>query len=432
MPDAIADGRATGRRAGGPPGPGRADESRRVRRNAWSPVPLLRLPGDVPGASLSGRTRIRLEAESVTSASSPACLRCGAPMSRKLVRRGPRAGLEMWGCSRWPECDGLINIDPGPPINAADSQVRPTQAIAVGATIAPGGIVETTTPYRFGRVIRATVDEVDVAFDLSVVPEVIETVSLPPVGAWPVDLPVDTRVYVADGSHFLPGRVATVTATPTGPVYGIDVASGPRRSAVAGELRIACGEVIGDPALMLGALQLSPVAEFESRVAAMRLLGEVRSHTSGLGGLLASTLELLPHQVEVVGRVNADPVIRYLLSDEVGLGKTIEAGAIIRDFLTASSDATAVVVAPAHLVDQWQGELSFRFGAEDFAGRLHVEPISWLSHHRNISIPTMLVVDEAHLVVSKAGMERAYPAVVRPSASGPCPAPLDRDARPVR
>ena len=30
------------------------------------------------------------------------------------MRRGPRAGLEMWGCSRWPECRGAINIDPEP------------------------------------------------------------------------------------------------------------------------------------------------------------------------------------------------------------------------------------------------------------------------------------------------------------------------------
>jgi hypothetical protein len=33
-------------------------------------------------------------------------------MRRKQVRKGPQAGLEMWGCVRWPDCDGLVNIDP--------------------------------------------------------------------------------------------------------------------------------------------------------------------------------------------------------------------------------------------------------------------------------------------------------------------------------
>jgi len=35
-------------------------------------------------------------------------------MVRKPVRRGPRAGLEMWSCTRWPDCRGAINIDPEP------------------------------------------------------------------------------------------------------------------------------------------------------------------------------------------------------------------------------------------------------------------------------------------------------------------------------
>jgi hypothetical protein len=41
-------------------------------------------------------------------------------MVRKPVRRGPRAGLEMWGCRRWPDCDGVINIDPEPRLDPGD------------------------------------------------------------------------------------------------------------------------------------------------------------------------------------------------------------------------------------------------------------------------------------------------------------------------
>lgn len=56
----------------------------------------------------------------------PDCPRCGAPMVRRAVRRGPRAGLEMWGCSRWPTCEGAINIDPEPPrADPTDPTTRP-------------------------------------------------------------------------------------------------------------------------------------------------------------------------------------------------------------------------------------------------------------------------------------------------------------------
>lgn len=41
-------------------------------------------------------------------------------MTRKPVRRGPRAGLEMWSCSRSPDCRGAINIDPEPAERTAD------------------------------------------------------------------------------------------------------------------------------------------------------------------------------------------------------------------------------------------------------------------------------------------------------------------------
>lgn len=48
----------------------------------------------------------------MTSELAPACPICNSPMRRRHVTRGRRAGLDMWGCSRWPNCRGAINIDP--------------------------------------------------------------------------------------------------------------------------------------------------------------------------------------------------------------------------------------------------------------------------------------------------------------------------------
>jgi len=43
--------------------------------------------------------------------SKPVCPRCGAPMIRRVARKGARAGKEFWGCSKYPGCNGIVNIE---------------------------------------------------------------------------------------------------------------------------------------------------------------------------------------------------------------------------------------------------------------------------------------------------------------------------------
>lgn len=81
-----------------------------------------------------------------------------------------------------------------------------------------------------------------------------------------------------------------------------------------------------------------------------------------MSGLISSLIELEEHQAEVVKRVLQDPVQRYLLADEVGLGKMIEAGVLIGQYtLDAPADHRVLVVAPPPLVMQWRRELRRRF-----------------------------------------------------------------------
>ena len=51
-------------------------------------------------------------------------------------------------------------------------------------------------------------------------------------------------------------------------------------------------------------------------------------------------MELEEHQYNIVKRVNMDPIQRYLLADEVGLGKTIEACAVIRQYVLDQPENT--------------------------------------------------------------------------------------------
>lgn len=75
-------------------------------------------------------------------------------------------------------------------------------------------------------------------------------------------------------------------------------------------------------------------------------------------------VELKPHQVFVAHRVVQEPRPRFLLADEVGLGKTIEAGMILKELRARDLADRILVLAPASLVSQWRHELTSKFNEE--------------------------------------------------------------------
>jgi superfamily II DNA or RNA helicase len=72
----------------------------------------------------------------------------------------------------------------------------------------------------------------------------------------------------------------------------------------------------------------------------------------------------LPHQIRALRRAVSGDRVRYLLADEVGLGKTIEAGLIIRELKLRGRVRRVLVIAPKGLVKQWQSEMKIHFGEE--------------------------------------------------------------------
>ena len=73
----------------------------------------------------------------------------------------------------------------------------------------------------------------------------------------------------------------------------------------------------------------------------------------------------LPHQIRALRRAVSGDRVRYLLADEVGLGKTIEAGLIVRELKMRGRVRRVLVIAPKGLVKQWEAEMKTHFG-EDF------------------------------------------------------------------
>jgi SNF2 family DNA or RNA helicase len=76
---------------------------------------------------------------------------------------------------------------------------------------------------------------------------------------------------------------------------------------------------------------------------------------------MAPRIELLPFQSKTVQKVEQDLAGSAIIADEVGLGKTIEAGQIICDELRRSSSANVLVCVPKALLYQWRAELLHKF-----------------------------------------------------------------------
>jgi ATP-dependent helicase HepA len=78
-------------------------------------------------------------------------------------------------------------------------------------------------------------------------------------------------------------------------------------------------------------------------------------------GLMGSRTSLLPHQVYIANEVGQRHAPRVLLADEVGLGKTIEAGMIIQQQMLTGRASRILVLVPPSLLHQWLVEMLRRF-----------------------------------------------------------------------
>jgi SNF2 domain-containing protein len=80
--------------------------------------------------------------------------------------------------------------------------------------------------------------------------------------------------------------------------------------------------------------------------------------------VLRERVEPLPYQIRVVERVLRELAPAAILADEVGLGKTIEAGLIYKELALRGIIRSALVLAPKALLSQWQAELRERFDSD--------------------------------------------------------------------
>ncbi|HET7267286.1 MAG TPA: RNA polymerase-associated protein RapA [Oleiagrimonas sp.] len=105
--------------------------------------------------------------------------------------------------------------------------------------------------------------------------------------------------------------------------------------------------------------RIDTVARFELRQEALRRRAQARR--SPAWGLASARVDLIEHQLRVAGIAASRRPPRVLLADEVGLGKTIEAGMIVARQLARGRADRVLVLVPDALVNQWFVELLRRF-----------------------------------------------------------------------
>ncbi len=142
--------------------------------------------------------------------------------------------------------------------------------------------------------------------------------------------------------------------------------------------------------------------------------GQPDTELRSLAHLDEENVKLLEHQVDAAHRALFEMGGKALLADEVGLGKTIEVGMILKEMHYRGTDDAVLILTPAQLAQQWQAEMLEKFGLEfvcnyddEFEGfNAHDRIIASIDTAKSDSHRTtvlardwdVLVLDEAHYV----------------------------------
>jgi len=224
--------------------------------------------------------------------------------------------------------------------------IDPTSAIPIGALV--------RWSEQYGVVEALQGNRVTVRFDSN---EVMD---------FSRDANVVTRVPLTAGSQVTrrtDGTVGVVTKQVPGGLYPTWTVAFPGVVTNVAEqgLRLA---TITDPMDRMRSRELGRANEFNLRsVAADYWTSHLHNN---LVSLSHARVDLKPHQVAVVHRVITKYPHRFLLCDEVGLGKTIEAAMIIKELRARGQGKRVLILTPPGLTRQWQYELKTKFN-ESFA-----------------------------------------------------------------
>jgi ATP-dependent helicase HepA len=166
----------------------------------------------------------------------------------------------------------------------------------------------------------------------------------------------DSPALLADGTT---ARVLRPLPGPANDLFRYTVDVPGKKPGIRSEADLRAVAPREGPAEQLASGRWGAPDDFQLRSEAVKL--DLERRADALGALFASRVYVKPHQVSVAHQVLSAPQPRFVLADEVGLGKTIEAGLVLSGLLHAGLVKRCLVVAPSHLTVQWLAELFHKF-----------------------------------------------------------------------
>lgn len=188
--------------------------------------------------------------------------------------------------------------------------------------------------------------------------------------------------------------------------YWIKLPNGKTVKACEKDIQIEYSQMNYAPELQLKTYEFQHPTWFINHLKVSRNRHLVNNATFGFRVLAGCRAYLLPHQISTVARCFESLPIRYMLADEVGLGKTVEACSILSILANENNKLKVVIIVPAALITQWQNELHYKYGLPSKvaipSAQICLVPMEDLDKSESIlnSYWDLCIVDETHRLLA--------------------------------
>lgn len=146
--------------------------------------------------------------------------------------------------------------------------------------------------------------------------------------------------------------------------YWIKLTNGKHVKECETELKFDYSQMNYSPEKQLRAYEFQHPTWFINHLKVSKNLHLVNNATYGFRVLAGCRAFLLPHQISTVARCFETTPVRYMLADEVGLGKTVEACSILSILASENKDLRVLIIVPGALASQWKNELHYKYGLD--------------------------------------------------------------------
>ncbi len=184
--------------------------------------------------------------------------------------------------------------------------------------------------------------------------------------------------------------------------YWIRLSNGKHVKVCETELKIEYTQMYYSPEKQLREYEFQHPSWFLNHLKVSKNLHLVNNASYGFKVLAGCRAYLLPHQISTVARCFETNPVRYMLADEVGLGKTVEACSILSILLNENSKLRVLIVVPGALACQWKNELRYKFNLDGEVSNPNSQicllPMEELNESRPIvsAIWDVAIIDETH------------------------------------